>query len=85
MEEQDCIVDSERGLSLNIVVREEKEDGKKLVIVNNEELGIADFGENLDEAIFNFKKSAREYLEVYPEKKKFLKEENPLLISRIFL
>jgi hypothetical protein len=85
MEEQDCIVDSEHGLSLNIVVREEKEDGKKLVIVNNEELGIADFGENLDEAILNFKKSAREYLEVYPEKKKLLREENPLLISRIFL
>ncbi len=85
MEEQECIVDSKDGLSLNIVVREEKENGKKLVIINNEELGIADFGENLDEAIFNFKKSAREYLEVYPEKKKLLREESPLLISRIFL
>lgn len=85
MEEQNCVVDSKARLSLNIVVREENENGKKLVIVNNEELGIADFGESLDEAILNFRKSAREYLEVYPEKKKLLKEESPLFISRILL
>ncbi len=85
MKEQNCIVDSENRISLNIIVREENENGKKLIIVNNDDLGIADFGENLDEAISNFKRSAREYLEVYPEKKMTLGEESPLLISRIFL
>ena len=45
-------------ISLNIVVREENENGKKIFIVNNDELGVADFGDTLDEAINNFKKSA---------------------------
>lgn len=74
------------GLGLNIIVREEKSKNKKVFIVNNEELGIADFGDTLDEAIENFKKSAKLYLEAYPEKRKLLvKEEEPLLVSRIFL
>ena len=73
-------------LGMNIVVREEKSDDKKIFIVNNEDLGIADFGDNLDEAIENFKKSANLYLDTYPEKRKLLlKEEQPLLVSRIFL
>ena len=77
---------NEKGLSINIVVREEDMEGKKVVIVNNEELGVADFGDNLNEAIKNFRKSARMYLDTYPEKKKLLEEERePLLVSRIFL
>ena len=77
---------NEKGLSINIVVREEDMEGKKVVIVNNEELGVADFGDNLNEAIKNFTKSARMYLDTYPEKKKLLEEERePLLVSRIFL
>ena len=76
----------EENLSINIIVREEKQGKKKLFIVNNEELGVADFGENLEEAIDNFKKSVRLYLDAYPEKRKLLvKEENPVLVSRIFL
>ncbi|MDO8622744.1 MAG: hypothetical protein Q7R52_00700 [archaeon] len=76
----------EENLSINISVREEKEGKKKLFIVNNEKLGVADFGESLEEAIDNFKKAARLYLDAYPEKKKLLiKEENPVLVSRIFL
>ena len=63
LNERNCVIDSQNKarLSLNIVVREEKEDGKKVVIVNNEELGIADFGENLDEAIFNFKSFCKNF------------------------
>ncbi len=76
---------NEEGLSINIVVREEDMDGKKVVIVNNEELGVADFGDNLNDAIKNFRISARMYLDTYPEKKKLLEVKEPLLVSRIFL
>ena len=76
----------ENEIGLNIIVREEDEDGKKIFIVNNEELGVADFGDTLDEAISNFKKSAVLYLEAYPEKRMLLaKIEQPVLVSRIFL
>ena len=85
MEEENCILDGR--ISINIIVREEDMEGKRVVIVNNDELGISDFGDNLDEAIENFKKSVWMYLEVYPEKKCLLKQEQeaPLLVSRIFL
>ena len=74
-------------ICMNILVREEEMDGKKVFIVNNEELGVADFGDTLDEAIENFRKSMNLYLDTYPEKKMILikEEERPLLISKIFL
>lgn len=72
---------------MNITVREEEMDDKKVFIVNNEELGVADFGDTLDEAIGNFRKSVNLYLETYPEKREMLIEEQkqPLLVSKIFL
>jgi len=75
------------NLSVNILVREEKIDDKKVFIVNNEETGVADFGDNLDEAISNFKKSLNLFLETYPEKRElFIEEEKqPLLMSRILI
>ncbi|MBI2630025.1 hypothetical protein HYW76_02910 [Candidatus Pacearchaeota archaeon] len=76
----------EQILGLNITVHIEKEGKKKYFIVNNEELGVADFGDTLDEAIGNFKKSAKLYLDAYPEKKRLLvKDEEPLLVSRVFI
>jgi len=72
-------------LSVNIAVREEKMNSKRVFIVNNEETGIADFGDTLNEAIDNFKKSLKLYLEAYPEKNKFFIEKEPVLVSRIFL
>lgn len=85
LKKENCILDERSGISINIIVREEDMDGKKVVVVNNEELGVADFGDNLDEAINNFKKSTRMYLDTYPEKKKLLEDNAPLLVSRIFL
>jgi len=74
------------SLGLNIIVREEISDKNKIFIVSNEELGIADAGDNLEEAIKNFKKSVNLYLETYPEKKRLLiKDKQPILVSRIFL
>lgn len=83
----ECMIMANRKpLSINIIVREEKVGKKKVFIVNNEDLGVADFGDTLDEAINNFRKSAKLYLETYPEKEgPLLKEEEPLLVSRIFL
>ena len=62
-------------------------EDKKVFIVNNEELGISDFGDTLDEAIENFRRSINMYLEEYPEKKNLLikQEENPVLVSKISL
>ena len=79
-------MEEENISGINITVREEQMEDKKVFIVNNEELGISDFGDTLDEAIENFKKSAKLYLETYPEKKMLLKSESrPVLVSRISL
>ena len=85
MEEKNILYNGEIGINVTIVVREEKMEDKKVFIVSNEELGVADFGDSLDDAIENFKKSVRLYLDTYPEKKELLAEDEPLLISRIFL
>jgi predicted RNase H-like HicB family nuclease len=77
----------EDQISINILVREEQMEDGKVFIVNNEELGVSDFGNTLDEAIENFRKSINMYLEEYPEKKKLLiqQEETPVLVSKISL
>ncbi len=77
----------EEKLGVNIVIRTEKMDDKTIFIVNNEDTGVADFGDSLEEAIDNFKKSLTLYLDAYPEKKDiFVKEEiNPLMVSRILI
>ncbi len=74
----------EEKLNLSITVREEQMEDKKVFIVNNEELGVADFGDTLDQALNNFRISVNEYLEAYPEKRKAIqKEESPILVSKI--
>lgn len=78
----------ENKLGVDILVREENMDGKTVFIVNNEDTGIADFGDSLEEAIENFKKALELFLDTYPEKREiFIKKESktPLMVSRIFL
>jgi len=76
----------EERLSVNILVREEEMEGKKVFVVNNDETGVADFGDTLDEAIDNFRKSLTMYLDVYPQKRKILVEqEETVLVSQILL
>ena len=74
-------------LSVNILVREEQMEDKKVFIVNNEDTGVADFGDTLDEAIENFRKSLKLYLETYPQKKELFIDgaKEPILISRILV
>lgn len=78
----------EQNIGINISIREEELEGKKVFIVNNEDTGIADFGDSLDEAVNNFKKSLALFLETYPEKRNLFVQEKaqaPLMVSRIFL
>ena len=80
-------LDNEK-IDINVIVREEKEGNKKIFVVNNDELGIADFGDTLDNALCNFKKSAKLFLDAYPEKKQSLivkESETPPLITRILI
>lgn len=65
----------EEKLGVNIAIREEKMDDKTVFIVNNEDTGIADFGDTLEEAIGNFKKALELFLDTYPEKKELLTRE----------
>ncbi len=78
----------EDKLEVNIAIREEEMDDKIVFIVNNEETGVADFGDTLENAVDNFKKSLHLFLETYPEKRNlFSKKEAraPIMVSRIFL
>ncbi len=76
----------EERINLNIVVREEQMEDKKVFIVNNEELGVADFGDTLDGALENFRKSVNEYLEAYPDKRRTIQnEKNTVLVSNIMI
>jgi len=78
----------EERFGVNITIREEDMDGKTVFIVNNEDTGIADFGDTLEEATENFKKALELYLETYPKKKElFMKKESKssLMVSRIFI
>jgi len=75
---------------MNIIVREENMGKKKVFVVSSEELKVSDFGNTLDEAITNFKKSANLFLDTYPKKRQELiceekREITPSLISKIFL
>lgn len=74
-------------LSVNILVRQEKIGNKNFFIVNNEELGVSDFGEDLNLALANFRKSLKMFLDAYPQKRKTLiaQEKQPLLLSKVFL
>lgn len=47
------------GISINIVVHEEIQDGKKVFVVEYDGLGIADFGYTLGGALDNIKEAAR--------------------------
>ena len=74
-----------KELSCNVSVHEEELNGKKVFVVECSELGVSDFGENLDEALENLKKGISLLLEETPEKKELLKSPKPLMITRLFL
>ena len=71
--------------SISITIHEEQLEGNKVFVADCVELGISDFGDSIDEAIFNLKNGVNLLLEVAPEKKIFLQRENPVLVTRVSL
>ncbi|MEK6899412.1 MAG: hypothetical protein AABW79_04935 [Nanoarchaeota archaeon] len=75
----------EEKLSFNVALHEEELENKKVFVADCIELGVSDFGDNVDEAINNLRKGIALLLEETPEKRALLKKEEPVLITRVFL
>ena len=75
----------EKRLSCNVSVHEEELDGKKVFVADCTDLGVSDFGNNLNEALANLKTGVNMLLEEFPEKKELLFKPEPLMITRVFL
>jgi len=72
-------------LSCGVSIHEEEMDGKKVFVADCVELGISDFGDNVDKALDNLKKAVNLLLEEAPEKRELLKKPEPVLITRLLL
>ncbi|HKL24071.1 MAG TPA: hypothetical protein VJ912_01925 [Candidatus Nanoarchaeia archaeon] len=72
-------------LSCNVSVFPEMQGKKKVYIARCEELGISDHGESVEEAVSNLKKGLNLLIKNDPEKAKPLKQEKPVLTTKIFL
>ena len=70
---------------MDVVIHEERIKGKRVFVAESESLGISDYGESVDEAIQNLKNAAKLLIEEFPEKKKLLMQESPVLLTRVFL
>ncbi len=75
----------EEELSCNVSIIPEQIGKKTVYIARCEELGISDFGDNIEEALNNLRTSLRLLIKYAPEKKQFFKKEKPFLTTRIFL
>ncbi len=75
----------ESKLSCGVSIHEEMLEDKKVFVAECVELGISDFGESVDEALSNLKGAISLVLEEAPEKAKMLENEEPVLITRLFL
>lgn len=80
------IFNMENKLSFSVTMHEENlSDGKKVFVVECVELGVSDHGESIKEAMENLKKGITLLLESAPEKRELLKNEEPLMVTRLFL
>ena len=75
----------ESKLSCGVSIHEEELEGKKVYVAECAELGISDFGESIDETLDNLKEAINLVLEEAPEKAELLENQEPLLITRLFL
>lgn len=75
----------EQKLSCNISIHEEAHEGKRIFVVECEELGISDFGDSIEEATNNLRAGIMLLLESVPEKRELLIKPEPLMVSRLFL
>jgi predicted RNase H-like HicB family nuclease len=72
-------------LSCGVSIHEENMDGKRVFVAECSELGISDFGENMDEALNNLKSAIGLFLEEAPEKRQLLEKQEPVFLTRLFL
>lgn len=72
-------------LSCNVSVIPEKQGKKKVYLARCEELGISDHGNTVEEAVSNLKKGLGLLIKHDPEKAELLREEKPVLNTKIFL
>ena len=75
----------EEKLSCGVTLHEEELEGKKVFVAECVELGVSDFGDDVNDAFENLRKGIRLLLEEAPEKKKLLIKEEPVLVTRLFL
>jgi predicted RNase H-like HicB family nuclease len=75
----------EEKLSCGVTLHEEELEGNKVFVADCVELGVSDFGDNVDEALDNLRKGIKLLLEEAPEKKRLLQKEEPVLVTRLFL
>ena len=75
----------EENLSVSVTLHEEELEGRKVFVADCVELGVSDFGDNVDEALSNLKSGINLLLEEAPEKRKFLQNREPVLVTRVAL
>lgn len=75
----------EEKIAFSATLHEEELEGKNVFVANCVELGVSDFGDTVDESLHNLKRGISLLLEEAPEKIELLKEEEPVLVTRVFL
>ncbi len=79
------IINNMEEVSFSAVLHEEDLDGKPVFVADCIELGVSDFGDNVDESLNNLKKGISLLLEEAPEKMALLKTKEPVLVTRVVL
>ena len=72
-------------ISFSAVLHEEDLDGKPVFVADCIELGVSDFGDNVNDCLSNLKKGVSLLLEEAPEKRELLKAKEPVLVTRVVL
>ena len=74
-----------RKLSCGVSVLVDKMNGKTIYVARCDEMNISDFGYTVEEALDNLRSALRLLIKAEPSKAKYLRKEEPLLVTRIFL
>ncbi len=74
-----------KDLSCNVSIIKENLGKKTVYLARCEELGISDFGDNIEEALDNLRTSLVLLIQHDPSKAEPLKKKRPLLTTRLFL
>ena len=75
----------EERFSFSVALHDEESEENKVFVADCLELGVSDFGDNIDEAINNLRKGVSLLLEEAPEKRKLLIRQEPVMVTRVSL